>query len=249
MISRITTAVQVARRIGYWGVHRPLLFPQRRLVRAARPLVVTAAALASLASGSRPLGAQDDLRGASASVADSARHATRPPHYWRSMAAGFATSILAHEGAHVVTSLAVGGRPTFGFDKGRPTVYSGLDARTQRDKQFLFSSMGLNVQALLDEGILDTPHRSRGAPFERGVLAGGIATALFYVTIGRTASVSDVDFMARTSSLSKNEIAFIYGGVALMHTLRIHHDSRYANFFVRPMPIGERGLRVGVQVD
>jgi len=99
----------------------------------------------------------------------------------------------------------------------------------------------------MDEGILDVPHR-RGAPFERGVLAGGIATALFYVTIGRTASVSDVDFMARTSSLSKTDIAFIYGGVALMHTLRIHRDARYANFFVRPMPVGERGLRLGVSL-
>jgi hypothetical protein len=218
-------------------------------VHVARPLVVAGATLASLALAPFTLAAQDDVHGGSASVSDSAPSSARPPRYWRSIAAGFATSILAHEGAHVLTSLAVGGPPTFGFDKGRPTVYSGLDVRTDRDKQFLFSSMGLNVQAILDEGILDTPHRSRGAPFERGVLAGGIATALFYITIGRTASVSDVDFMARTSSLSKNDIAFIYGGVALMHTLRIHHDSRYANFFVRPMPIGERGLRVGLQVD
>lgn len=217
-------------------------------MRTARPLVIVAASLAALALAPLTLAAQNDARGASAS-ADSARRDERPRHYWRSVAAGFATSLLAHEGAHVLTSLAVGGRPSFGLNKGRPTVYSGLDAETQREKQFLFSSMGLNVQALLDEGILDTPHRSRGAPFERGVLAGGIATALFYVTIGRTASVSDVDFMARTSSLSKNEIAFIYGGVALMHTLRIHHDARYANFFVRPMRMGEPGLRVGLELD
>ena len=248
MISRITTAVQVARRTGYWGVHRSLFFPHRCLVRVARPLVVTGAALAALTLGPLTLAAQEDARGGTAS-ADSAQREVRPRHYWRSVAAGFATSLLAHEGAHVLTSLAVGGRPSFGLNKGRPTVYSGLDPATQRDKQFLFSSMGLNVQALLDEAILDTPHRSRGAPFERGVLAGGIATALFYITIGRTASVSDVDFMARTSSLSKNEIAFIYGGVALMHTLRIHHDSRYANFFVRPMRMGEPGLRVGLELD
>ena len=126
-------------------------------------------------------------------------------------------------------------------------VYSGLDAESQRRQQFLFSSMGLNVQALLDEAILDVPHRG-GGPFERGVLAGGIATALFYVTIGRTASVSDVDFMARTSSLSKGDITLIYGGVALMHAVRIHYDGRYANFFVRPAPSGEPGLRVGVHV-
>ena len=163
------------------------------------------------------------------------------------MAAGFATSLLAHEGAHVVTAFAVGGRPTIGLSKGRPTVYSGLDAATQPRQQFLFSSMGLNVQAVLDELILDVPH-SRGGPFERGVLAGGIATALFYVTIGRTASVSDVDFMARTSSLSKTDITLIYGGVALMHAVRIHYDGHYANFFVRPAPVGQPGLRIGAQV-
>ena len=174
--------------------------------------------------------------------------AARPPHYWRRMAAGFATSILAHEAAHVVTALAVGGRPTVGLSKGRPTVYSGLDATTQKRQQFLFSSMGLNVQALIDEAILDVPHR-RGGPFERGILAGGIATALFYVTIGRTATVSDVDFMARTSSLSKGDITLIYGGVALMHAVRIHYDGHYANFFLRPAPAGESGLRVGVHVE
>jgi hypothetical protein len=168
-------------------------------------------------------------------------------HYWRRFAAGFATSLLAHESAHVVTALAVGGRPTLGLDKGRPTVYSGLDAYTQRRQQFLFSSMGLNVQAALDEAILDVPHR-RGSPFERGVLAGGIATALFYVTIGRTASVSDIDFMARTSSLSKSDLTLIYGGVAVLHALRVHHDGRYADFFVRPAPAREEGLRLGVDI-
>ena len=178
---------------------------------------------------------------------DSVRRDTRSRHYWRRMASGFATSLLAHEGAHVVTALAVGGRPSFGLSKGRPTVYSGLDAVTQPRQQFLFSSMGLNVQALLDEAILDVPHQ-RGGPFERGVLAGGIATALFYVTIGRTASVSDVDFMTRTSSLSKSDITLIYGGVALMHAVRIHYDGHYANFFVRPAPPGESVLRLGVHV-
>jgi hypothetical protein len=179
---------------------------------------------------------------------DSTPPAGRPAHYWRSVAAGFAASLLLHESAHVVTAIAVGGHPTFGLSKGRPTVYSGLDADLDARKQFLFSSMGLNVQAALDEGILDVPH-AKGAPFERGILLGGITTALFYVTIGRTASVSDVDFMARTSSLSKTDIGVIYGGVALLHVLRIHRDTRYANFFVRPSPVGERGLRVGVNVQ
>jgi hypothetical protein len=165
------------------------------------------------------------------------------------MAAGFASSILMHEGAHVVTAIAVGGHPTLGFSKGRPTVYSGIDSRLEPHKQFLFSSMGLNVQAVLDEGILDVPHRGAGSAFERGVLAGGIATALFYVTIGRTASVSDVDFMARTSSLTKTDITLIYGGVAVLQTVRIHYDGRYANFFLHPAPAGETGLRVGMRVE
>lgn len=207
-------------------------------------MLAAIAALVALHSLPASLGAQD---GASAPPSDSVRREVRPPRYWRRMAAGFATSILAHEGAHVVTAFAVGGRPTFGFSKGRPTVYSGIDAVQQPRQQFLFSSMGLNVQAVLDELILDVPH-SRGGPFERGLLAGGIATALFYVTIGRTASVSDVDFMARTSSLSKTDITLIYGGVALMHAVRVHYDGHYANFFVRPAPAGQPGLRLGAQV-
>jgi hypothetical protein len=211
------------------------------LAAAGVAAVLGAPASHVLAQAATDSASRDTLR--TPSVAPSAaRH-----HYWRRMAAGFASSILAHEGAHVVTAVAVGGHPTFGLSKGRPTVYSGLSAITQRRQQFLFSSMGLNVQALLDEGILDVPHRG-GGPFERGVLAGGIATALFYVTIGRTASVSDVEFMARTSSLSKSDITLIYGGVAVMHAVRIHYDGRYANFFVRPAPAGEPGLRVGVQV-
>lgn len=112
-------------------------------------------------------------------------------------------------------------------------------------RQFLFSSMGLNVQAAIDEAILDVPHE-RGSAFERGVLASGLGTALFYITIGRTAPVSDVDFMARTSSLSNDEIALIYGGVALLHTVRITRDGRYAHFFMRPAVEG--GLQVGVRL-
>jgi hypothetical protein len=172
----------------------------------------------------------------------------RPRHYWKKFAAGFASSILAHEGAHIVTAYAVGGHPTIGINKGRPTVYSGISARLQPHQQFLFSSMGLNLQAAMDEGILDVPH-NRGAPFERGVLAGGIATALFYVTIGRTASVSDIDMMSRTSSLSKTDLTIIYGGVAALHTLRIHRDERYADFFVRPDVSAGKGLKLGVNIQ
>jgi hypothetical protein len=216
----------------------------RALVRA---LAITAALSVSASSLLAQAPTDSTLRDA-----PDGRHVARSaarPHYWRLMAAGFASSILAHEGAHVVTALAVGGHPTLGFSKGRPTVYSGINSRLQPHKQFLFSSMGLNVQAVLDEGILDVPHPGAGSAFERGVLAGGIATALFYVTIGRTASVSDVDFMARTSSLTKTDITLIYGGVAVMQAVRIHYDGRYANFFLRPAPVGESGLRVGMRVE
>lgn len=194
------------------------------------------------------LGIASTSGAAQTTVPDSTAAAARPRHYWRDMSAGFAASILGHEAAHVATSLVLGGHVTFGFDKGRPTVYSGFSITKEPHKQFLFSSMGLNAQAAFDEAILDVPH-DRGAPFERGVLAGGIATALFYVTIGRTASVSDVDFMARTSSLTKTDITLIYGGIALLHTLRVSRDGHYANFFVRPAPVGQPGLKVGLTID
>ena len=218
--------------------------PRARVLAGALAVVAALGAPSPRALAQAPTDSVvDDGPNASRDAQNASRH-----HYWRRMAAGFASSILAHEGAHLVTAVAVGGSPSVGFDKGRPTVYSGLDATTQKRQQFLFSSMGLNLQAALDEAILDVPHRGGGA-FERGVLAGGIATALFYVTIGRTASVSDVDFMARTSTLSKGDITLIYGGVALMHAVRIHYDRRYANFFVRPAAAGEAGLRVGVHVE
>jgi hypothetical protein len=175
----------------------------------------------------------------------------RPPvaHWWPLFAAGFASSILTHEGAHIVAAYAVGGKPSFGLNEGRPTIYSGIDATLQPSKQFVFSSAGLTVQSLIDELILDSPHhaQSTAGAFERGLLAGGIATSFFYVTIGRTGSVSDVDFMARTSTLSKTSITAIYGGVALLHSWRIAHNGRYARFFARPHLYG--GIRVGVALD
>jgi hypothetical protein len=53
--------------------------------------------------------------------------------------------------AGAATAIAVGGHPSLGFNKGRPTVYSGISARNQPRQQFLFSSMGLNVQAAMDD--------------------------------------------------------------------------------------------------
>jgi hypothetical protein len=168
---------------------------------------------------------------------------THSDNYWRLFAFGFAGSILAHETAHVLMSYAVGAHPYFGLDHGRPTVYSGIDSRLHPQKQFLFSAAGLTTQALLDEAILDIPH-SRGSALERGVLAGGIGATLFYITLGRNASVSDITYMARTSSLSKTQISLIFGGVSAIHAWRIARDPRYAHFFVKP---ADNGAAVGFQ--
>lgn len=173
---------------------------------------------------------------------DSAVVAPVSPNYWQKFAYGFATSILAHEAAHILTSFALGRHPSFGFDELRPTIFSGIDSHLEPHKQFLFSASGMTMQALIDEGILDIPH-SRGSAFERGVLGGGIGTTVFYLTIGRRGSVSDVDFMARTHALTKTQITLIFGGVAAVHSYRISRDKRYANFFARPR--GDGGLDLG----
>jgi hypothetical protein len=169
------------------------------------------------------------------------------PNYWRLFWLGATTSLAVHEAAHVATALAVGGHPSFGFNAARPTIYSGLDASLEPHKQFLFSAAGLVAQSVVDEGILDVPH-SRGSAFERGVLAGGIGTTLFYLTIGRTGSVSDVAYMARTHAMSKRQIALLFGGIAGTHMLRIWLDPHYANFFARPRDNGG-GVDVGVNLS
>ena len=85
---------------------------------------------------------------------------------------------------------------------------------------------------------------SRGGTIERGILAGGIGTTLFYITIGRNGSVSDVAFMARTSSLSKTQLSLIFGGFSAVHALRISRDPAYDHLFVRPTG---NGLGVGLR--
>ena len=203
-------------------------------------LVLTVISLfaARKASGQRA----PDCLAAQRRAPDSTNHTT-PDHYWRNIAAGFATSILAHEAGHIGMSYALGARPTFGFEDGKPTVFSGIDASRDPHKQFLFSSAGLDVQAIMDEAILDLPHH-RGSLFERGILAGGIATAYFYATIGRNARNSDITYIAQTSSLSRTEASLIYAGLATIQTIRIAHDGHYANFFVRPSTRG--GVNLGV---
>ena len=174
---------------------------------------------------------------ADSSAARDSAMAPPSPRYWRDFSLGSATSLLAHELAHITVALALGKHPSFGFDELRPTIYSGINSHVEPHKQFLFSAAGLTAQSLLDEAILDIPHW-RGGAFERGVLAGGIGTTVFYLTIGRSGSVSDVDFMARTHALTKTQITLIYGGVAAIHTFRMWRDSHYADFFVAPRPSG-----------
>ena len=164
-----------------------------------------------------------------------------PDSYWKGFVIGAGVSLLAHESAHILTSLALGFHPYIAFDKGRPTVFSGIDSNKYPHNQFLFSAAGLTTQALIDEAILDIPH-SRGGAIERGILAGGIGTTLFYITIGRNGSVSDISFMARTSSLSKTQLSLIFGGFNAIQALRILKDPAYSHFFVRPT---ESGLGVG----
>jgi hypothetical protein len=163
--------------------------------------------------------------------------------YWKKFALGAGVSLLAHESAHILTALALGFHPYIGFDKGRPTVYSGIDSQRYPHKQFLFSAAGLTTQALMNEAILDIPH-SRGGAIERGILAGGIGTTLFYITIGRNGDVSDIAFMARTSSLSKTQLSLIFGGVSAIHAVRIWRNPAYSHFFVRPT---ENGMGIGFQ--
>src|SRR5689334_25431321 len=85
----------------------PFPRPLRGRVLGAAPAVLIALGAASRVHAQTPTDsvAHDSVT-ASRRAPSSSRH-----HYWRRMAAGFASSLLAHEGAHVVTAVAVGGRP------------------------------------------------------------------------------------------------------------------------------------------
>ena len=164
------------------------------------------------------------------------------PNYWQKLTLGAVTSILLHESAHIAVALAVGS-PQFGFDKLRPTIYSGIDSHLEPHKQYLFSVAGLTMQSVIDEAILDIPHH-RGSAFERGVLGGGIGTTLFYLTIGRRGSVSDIEYIARTHGMTRAQSTLVFGSVAALQTIRIARDPSYANFFARPRANG--GMDVGI---
>ena len=248
MIQPLTTTVQGACTSEYLCVLSASVSPSPLVAIALAALIAPAAALrAQEPAASTPAGtplALDSTR------ADSARRSRAGPrHYWKKFAAGFASSILAHEGAHVVTAYAVGGHPTIGIQQGTPDRLLG-DLRSSCSRTSSSSSRAWASTSRRRWTRGSSTCRTVAAPrSSAGVLAGGIATALFYVTIGRTASVSDVDFMARTSSLSKTDITIIYGGVAALHALRIHRDERYADFFVRPDTSAGKGLRVGVDIQ
>jgi hypothetical protein len=180
----------------------------------------------------RPAGTFDASRGVLEST----------DNYWLRFALGFGTSILAHESAHILSSVAMGFHPHVGLDRGRPTIFSGIDSRKYPHKQFIFSAAGLTTQTVINEAILDIPHIGGGA-VERGILAGGIATTLFYITIGRNGAVSDIAFMSRTSSLSKTQLSLIFGGASAIQAFRISRNPKYHHFFVRP---GDGGLVFGL---
>ena len=163
-------------------------------------------------------------------------------NYWQKLTLGAVTSILLHESAHIAVALAVGS-PHFGFDKLRPTVYSGINSHLEPHKQYLFSVAGLTMQSVIDEAILDIPHH-RGSAFERGLLGGGIGTTLFYLTIGRRGSVSDIEYIARMHGMTRTQSTLVFGGVAALHTIRIARDPHYANFFARPRVDG--GMDLGI---
>ncbi|MFL5557273.1 MAG: hypothetical protein ACJ794_01450 [Gemmatimonadaceae bacterium] len=213
--------------------------------RPSRAMLSGLASLALIAAPARSALAQLGSSLNSGSVAQLATRRSAQSSggsFWRRFALGFGASILAHETAHIASSMAMGFHPHVALDKGRPTVFSGIDSKLYPHKQFIFSASGLTTQTLINEAILDIPH-SRGGAIKRGVLAGGIATTLFYITIGRNASVSDISFMARTSSLSKTQLSLIFGGFSAIQAWRISRNPAYDHFFVRP---GSAGLEVGL---
>ena len=74
------------------------------------------------------------------------------------------------------------------------------------------------------------------------ILAGGLGTTLFYVTLGRNARVSDITVMDRTSHLSRSELSLIFGSAAAVHAFRMSRERAYSHFFLAPI---DRGKGVG----
>lgn len=164
---------------------------------------------------------------------------------WPRFAAGFITSLAAHEAAHVASALALGGSPSLALNEGRPVIESGIDGARHPARAFIFSASGMTVQLAANEAILDWPHHGRPAgSFARGFLVSGIATVAFYVTVGRAAKVGDLEQMATFSSLSPWTLSAIFGSVALSDAIRLFAQPRYGSLFWAPLPDGR--LAVGV---
>jgi hypothetical protein len=177
-----------------------------------------------------------------AQAPDTAKQQQRT-HTRRAWVLGAVTSLTAHEASHILASYAQGRHPSLRLDKGRPTIFSGINIYSEPHKQLVFSSAGLVTQAVLDELVLDLPHAS-DSPFKRGMLACGLGTVLFYVTFGRNGAVSDIALIARTSGMSKGEVSLIAGSVAAVHALRFHFDRRFGSLFFEPTYDG-RQVRLG----
>jgi len=203
-------------------------------MRLALAGVILFSASSGIASGQTPTLAPSVTR-------NSAHEPAENDDYWTRFAFGFAASIIAHESAHIISSLVMGFHPYVALDHARPTVFSGINSDLHPRQQFIFSASGLVTQAIINEGILDIPHTG-GGPTERGLLAGGIGTTLFYITLGRNGSVSDISVMARTSSLSKTQLSLIFGSFSALQAWRITRNPRYNHFFVRPT---DSGLGIG----
>lgn len=215
--------------------------------------ILTAAVMMTLALGSadaqEPEPVLERTETGAASHLD--QQAVRPvsSFSWPRFVGGFVASLAAHEAAHIAASLIVGGNPSIGFSSGRPVMHSGIDAVAHPNQQFAFSASGMVVQLLINEVILDWPRPERGiaGEFERGVLAGGVGTVLFYFTIGRGSGVSDVQWMDDTSGLSKWSLTAIFGGVAALDVARVLLDRRYARFFAFPDGAGQ--LHLGLTLN
>ncbi len=159
----------------------------------------------------------------------------RPGFSWPRFGAGVAVSIAGHELAHVVTAVALGGHPSLYFDAGRPVIHSGIDGVQHPTRCFTFSAAGMAVQLLADEVLLDWPRRDGGpGEFERGVLAGGVGTVMFYLTLGRNAAAGDVEQMHYYSGLSPWTITAIAGGLAASDLLRMVLKQQRPHFFAAP---------------
>jgi hypothetical protein len=135
-----------------------------------------------------------------------------------------------------------------GINQFRPVIHSGIDTVNHPMRQFAFSAAGMTMQLVLDEILLDAPHGPGPAgSFEKGMLASGVGTVVFYFTIGRDASISDVSQMSANSGISKWTLTAMFGSVAALDVVRIVTRQRYAHFFTAPTADGR--MAAGVTLE